>query len=253
MAYQTGASEAVARAGLGPEQQQGSVRVEAGSTAGTLSLTNGVFELANASKANRLAFTNGLETSVGTMFGGEMRAVEIQVSGPFAPSETMVPMAFRLALDEVIADDALWQLIDAGGKLPHDPARLVIDVAGTARITGSLTDLRPGDAAPVEIGTVAIRSAEISALGAGATASGDVEFQQPGNRPVGTVTVTLNKAEEMMVNLVDAGLVDPVTVQTLMLMATAFTAPGAQAGELVSKIVMSADGITVNGQPMGGN
>jgi hypothetical protein len=253
MTYQTGASEGLVRVGTTPEDQEGSLKFEAGSTAGTLSFVNGIFELASASKANRLAVTTGPDTPTAKPFGGELRAVEMHITAPFAPSDTMSPIVLRFALDQVAPDDMFWQLIDAGGKLPHDPAKLVIDIEGDGRITGDLTKHQPGDAPPFEIGKVAIRSANITALGARVATVGDFEFLQPLNQPIGTATITLNKAEEMMVKLADAGLIDPVTVQTVMLMAMGFTAPGTEPGELVSKIVMGADGISVNGQLISGN
>ena len=253
MAYQTGASQGVVRAGAGPEQQEGSLKFEAGSTAGTVSLANGIFEIATASQANRLTVTTGPEIPGGKPFGGEMRAVEMHVSGPFAPSDTMAPSAFRFALDQIVPDEALWKLIDAGGKLPHDPARLTIELDGTARITGDLMQHSPGEAPPFEFGNVSIKSTDIDALGAGLTTRGDIAFTQPLNQPMGTVTVTLNKAEELMLNLAAAGLLDPITVQTVMMMAPGFTTPGAEPGELVSRIELNADRISVNGQLIGGN
>jgi hypothetical protein len=255
MTYQTGASQGVVKAGSEPAHQDGTFNFSAGSMAGTLAMADGVFQLATSSKANRMTLTTatGPDAPPDMPFGAELRAIEMQISGPFAPSETMAPTAFRFALDQVTPDDASWRMIDANGKLPHDPARLVIDLEGNARITGDLSKHRPSDAPPFEIGNLSIKSADITALGAGVATSGDIEFLQPLNQPVGTVTVTLTKAEELMVKLADAGLIDPVTVQTVMVMASGFTAPGAVAGELITKIVMSADGITVNGQPFGGN
>jgi hypothetical protein len=56
-----------------------------------------------------------------------------------------------------------------------------------------------------------------------------------------------------MARLADAGLIDPATAQTVMLMATGFTTPGTEPGQRVSEVVMTLDGVTVNGQPIGGN
>jgi hypothetical protein len=255
MTYQTGASQGVVRAASEPAQPDGTLDFSAGSTAGTLSIADGRFEIATASTANRLTLTGaaGPDTPPGKLFGGELRAIEMQITGPFAPSDAMTPAAFRLALDQLVPDAAFWQLIDAGGKLPHDPARLVIDLAGSARITRDMSDLRSGEAPPVELGNLSIRAAEITALGASAASRGDVEFLQPLNLPIGTVIVTLTRTEELMARLADAGLIDPATAQTVMLMATGFTTPGTEPGQRVSEVVMTLDGVTVNGQPIGGN
>lgn len=255
LTYQTGASQGVVRAGNDPENLDGAFNFAAGSTAGTFSLANGLLEIATTSQANQVTLTTATspDKPQGEAFGGEMRAVEMHITAPFAPSDRMSPIALRFALDQIAPDDAVWQLIDADGKLPRDPARLVIDIEGNARITGDLTKHRPGDDAPFEIGKVSIRSADITALGAGVTASGDVEFLQPLNQPMGAITVTLTQANELLDKLVDAGLVDAVTAQTVVVIATIFAVPGAAPGELVSEIAMGIDGITVNGQPIGGN
>jgi hypothetical protein len=253
--YQTSASQAAIRLADGPQQQGKVFNFSTGSTAGTFSLANGIFEITSVSQANRVTVsaTTAPATPPGESLSAELRAVEMRMTGPFAPGETMAPFALRFALDQLAPDDAIWSQIDAAGALPRDPAQLVIDIEGSARIIGDLTKNRPGEAPPVEIGNLSIRSADIAALGASLTTRGDVEFLQPLNLPVGTVTVTLTKVEALVVKLVDAGLIDPVTAQTVMLMATGFVAPGSEPGELVSEIVMTLDGITVNGKPVGGD
>lgn len=252
--YQTGANHGVVRAGNDPEHLIGTFNFAAGSTAGTFSLTNGVLDIATASQANRFTLTTAASPDApqGKAFGGEMGVVEMRIAAPFAPSDAMTPVSLRFALDQVVPDETVWQLIDANGKLPHDPARLVIDIDGTARITKDLTKHRPGNEPPFEFGNVSIRSADIAALGASIATIGDLQFKQPLNQPTGTVTVTLTKAPELLVKLVDAGFVDAVDAQTVMMMASGFTVAGSEPGELVTKIELGEDGITVNGQSIGG-
>lgn len=255
LAFQTGSVQTAVRLDSRSENPDSTVGFSAGSSAGTLALAGGTVEFATASQANRmtLAAAAGPGTPAGKPFGAGARAIEMQISGPLAPSMEMGPVALRLAFDRVVPDAEIWQLIDASGDLPRDPARLVLDLAGSARITGELSAARPGEAPPVEFGNLSIRSADVSAFGAGLAARGDVEFLQPLNLPVGAITVTLSQAAELVVKLADAGVIDPVTAQTATLMAMSFTAPGPAPGELVSEIVMTLDGITVNGQPVGGN
>jgi hypothetical protein len=253
-AYQTGASQGAIRALEGTDQRSGALTFTAGSTAGTFAIADGLIEIATTSRANRvnLSAATGPATPPKTVGGAKLRSVEMSFSGPFAPSETMSPITLRFALDEIAADDAFWQLIDAAGKLPRDPARLVIDVEATGRITRDMSNLRPGEAPPIEIGNVSILSADIAALGASIVTRGDVEFLQPVYLPVGTITVTLTNAMQLLGSLADAGLIDPTSVQTATLMTMGFTAPGAAPGERVAEIAMTLDGITVNGQPVGG-
>jgi len=253
LTYQTGASQGAIRVVAGGVQQGGILTFAAGSTAGTLTIADGVLDVATTSRANRVSLSAGTAaTTPGPVGGAELRSVEMSFSGPFAPGETMTPITLRFALDQVVADDAFWQLADAAGKLPRDPARLVIDVEATGRITRDMSDLRPGEAPPIEIGNLSIRSADIAALGASIVTRGDVEFLQPVNLPVGTVTVTLTNATQLLGKLAESGLIDPTSIQTATLMTMGFTAPGDAPGERVAEIEMTMDGITVNGQPLGG-
>jgi hypothetical protein len=237
--YQTGASQGAIRVVEGPDRQGGTLAFSAGSTAGTFSIADGLIEIATTSRANRvnLSDTASAETPpaavVGAMVGAGIRSVELGFSGPFAPSETMTPVTLRFALDQVVADDAFWQAVDAA-------------------VTRDMTNLRPGEAPPIEVGNVSILSADIAALGASIVTRGDVEFLQPVNLPIGSVTVTLTNALELMGSLAEAGLIDPATVQTATLMAMGFTVPGAAPGKRLAEIAMTLDGITVNGQPVGG-
>jgi hypothetical protein len=253
MAYQTGASDGAIRAAGGPAGREVILTFAAGSTAGTVAIADGRIRLDAASQANRFALTvaPGAEGAEDPSYGADLRAIEFGYAVPLAPSDAMSPVILRLALDQATPNEALWTLLDVNGKLPRGPARLVIDLEGTARVTAPLTEQRPGAAPPFELGNFSIKAADLTALGAGVTARGDVEFLQPIQQPIGKVTVTLTNAARLLGNLAEAGLIDPGTAQTAMLMADGLTVPGAGAGERVAEIEMSLDGITVNGMPVG--
>jgi len=248
-AYQTGASEGTLKVPEGSGDWSGTVTFKSGSGAGTVAVENGAMRWDSASQANRF--------TLGTADGApgpsvEMRAIEFGYAMPFAPSEQMAPLLFRLALDQVMPDDALWSLIDAGGTLPRDPARLIIETEGEARMTQRLDQFQPGAAPPFELGAMMVKAADLTALGAALTTRGNLELRQPLMQPVGKFTITLKNATELLGKLAAAGIIDEFTARAGAMMADTYTVPGAAEGERISEVVLGVDGIKVNGRRIGG-
>jgi hypothetical protein len=248
-AYQTGASQGTLTVPEGSGNWSGTVTFATGSSAGTVAVENGKMRWDASGQANRF-MVNAADGAPG--LGVQMRAIEFGFAMPFAPSEQMAPLQFRLALDQVVLDDALWAMIDKDGALPRDPARMIIETEGEARVTQRIDQLQPGAAPPFELGAVTVKAADLTALGAGLTTRGTVEFRQPDYQPIGKLTVTATGTEKVLNGLASAGLIDAVTAQTGILMANAYSVPGATEGERVTEVVMGVDGIKVNGQRLGG-
>lgn len=250
--YQTGASTAAIRKVQGAGQAGRTVVFAAGSTAGTLAVADSMVEIAASSRANTVALN--LEGSGGEAdkagFGAALRSVEAIYQAPIAPSDAMAPFTLRLVLDEVEPDEALWDLIDAGEILPRDPTRLVADLEGSGRITKSLADMRPGEAMPVAFGNISVRALDLSMLGAGVATRGEVEFLQPINLPLGSLTVTMEKVVQTAAKLAKAGWLTPEQLQAAALLAATYARPGDAPSVLISDIAMSVEGITVNGIPV---
>lgn len=252
MAYQTGASKVAIRAVRGPEQQGGTLIFKAGSTAGTFSFADNMVEIATSGRANTVTL---IPEAAGKpadklSFGAALRSVEAIYQAPIAPSEAMTPFTLRFALDEVVPDAALWARLDAAEALPRDPARLIVDIEGTGRISKSMADLRPGEALPLEFGNVLVRALDLSAMGASLTTRGEVEFLQPLNLPVGSITVTLTNIMELIRTLSEAGLLGPGISASAAALVAFYTEPGAAPGERVAEIAMTLDGIAINGTPI---
>lgn len=246
-AFQTGASEGVLTIPEGAGQWSGSVRFSAASTAGTAGMESGVIRFETSGQANHVALVPAAAGGQGPGLGAAISSLELAYALPIAPSQELEPVGFRLALDQVAPDEAVWDLIDPDGALPHDPARLVLDLDATARMTGRLDQTAPGQGLPVELGKATIRAAELSALGAGLRAEGGVEFLPVLQIPVGKITVTLTDAFQMLNKLVKAGLLPPEKAQAAIAAATGFTTEGAAPGERVSVIELTPAGILVNG------
>lgn len=247
VAYQTGASETVITVPAGAASWAGTITLAAASSAGTMAIENGLVRLDAAGQANRVAVRIAAPGDAGPSFGTELRTIEVGYAVPIVPGPEMVPLTFRLALDEVAPDAALWSLIDAGGVLPHDPARLVIDIEASARVLRPLDQTGPGQEPPLELGTAKIRAADLRALGASVTARGDVVFVPPQQQPVGKVTVTLTNVMALIDKLAAAGLITPEMAQTATGMAAGLTVAGATPGARVAEVELTPEGIKVNG------
>ena len=59
---------------------------------------------------------------------------------PVMKSDEAQPFKFAYSLAGLTLGDGIWNLFDAQGKLPRDPASLDIDVTGTAKVTSDLFD-----------------------------------------------------------------------------------------------------------------
>ncbi len=250
--YQTGAARFAMHSDASETGQGGVYSGDSGSTAGTFSIKDGRLEIASESRANQMTFAPEppLAASGGKPIGWSMRTIEGIYQTPIVPSDAPSPLTVRFALDEVVADDALWGMIDPQGAIERTPARLIIDLDGSARITRELSTVGPGEAPPIEIGSMSVNALDLSALGASITTRGDVEFLQPMWIPEGSLTVTLTNVMEAIDRLIEAGILVPEYKQTAAVLTAIYATPGETPGELVSEVKLGLDGITVNGQPV---
>ena len=53
---------------------------------------------------------------------------------PLAPSDEASDFGLRLNMTDLAMNDAIWMMADPSGALPHDPATLLIDLSGKARL-----------------------------------------------------------------------------------------------------------------------
>ncbi|MBY8976566.1 DUF2125 domain-containing protein [Rhodobacteraceae bacterium NNCM2] len=169
---------------------------------------------------------------------------------PFAPSQEMKPFDVKFGMTGLALDDKLWDALDSAGTLDRSPAEFILDAEGTMRLTKPQAETRPGEAPPVAFGNLSINQMRMSALGAYATAEGDIEFLQPVNLPNGTVTLRTRNLVEAMSALVDTGVLTPDILLVASLMVQNYLRPDDATGEMVGEIEMGTGGITINGQPL---
>lgn len=173
--------------------------------------------------------------------------VEARHLAPVAPTAEMQPVALALRVQGVRPDEALWERLDPGARLPREPGQADIALSGTARVIRPLSERRPGEAPPVEFGNVLIDRMSVSGLGATAEATGAIEMLPGILQPVGRIEVTLAGVIGLLRLLGETGMLEPTEVQTAAAALAVYTRADGAPDRLRADIDMDARGIRVNG------
>lgn len=151
-------------------------------------------------------------------------------------------------------------MADPGGVLSHDPATLILDLTGTARLFFDIAD--PAQAAalaetdvPGEVHSVSLNDLTISAVGANVGGKGAFTFDNsdtttiPGiPRPEGKLELSASGLNGLMDNLVAMGLLPEEQAMGARMMMGLFTVPTGD-DQLSTTIEVNAEGqILANGQ-----
>ena len=179
---------------------------------------------------------------------------------PLAATKEPVDFAFGINLTDLTVNEEIWAMADPGAVLPHDPATLILDLTGTARLFFDLAD--PAQAAaladtdvPGEVHSVSLNNLTISAIGAGVRGNGAFTFDNsdittiPGvPRPEGKLELSATGLNGLMDNLVTMGLLPEEQVMGARMMLGLFTVPTGD-DQLTTTIEVNAEGqILANGQ-----
>jgi hypothetical protein len=240
------------------------------SAVGTFTNTGGGLEM--ALDANRLRYASRSRELVlelvasAVPFPLSVRADEArtEVAAPLGPvGGEPQPFGLDLAVEGFAMSDGLWNLFDPGEMLPRDPARLAIDLAGTARVTSDPAadpgpQAEPAEPAPVPYALtgLTIENVVLAALGARFSGQGLFSFDPDDlgffgmPRPAGTLTMRLTGGNTLLDTLVSMGLVPEENAVGMRIGIGAFAVaePGAE-DTLTSTIEFTEDGrILANGQ-----
>jgi hypothetical protein len=211
-------------------------------------------------------------SSNGLSYGGDSGAASVSMSGgsiPFPIDFSLAQSAFKIALPvekgdtaqpfsmvmklvDLSVSDTIWGIFDPTAQLPHDPATLILDVTGKAKLLVDIMD--PANAAspdmPGELEAVTLNELKLSAAGALLTGTGDVTVDNSAGvpKPVGTVDLALTGANALIDKLVAMGLVPQDQAMGARMMMGLFAVPTGD-DALASKIEFKEDGgIYANGQ-----
>ncbi|MEM8793220.1 MAG: DUF2125 domain-containing protein [Pseudomonadota bacterium] len=233
--------------GSGPA---GSFTSQAGTSTALISMQDGMLEIRGDTRASSFELTSEAE---GPFKGGkvDIELMDVVYTLPFVPTPDMQPFAVKLAFVDIGMDDRIWSAIDPGETLDRAPAQMVIDAEGTMRATKLQSEIVPGEPPPYQVGNLSLNAIDLKLLGATAEVKGDLEIRQPINQPIGEFDVRLTNVEPVLQTLGASGVLPPQAMLVAQIMLKTYTLPGETPEELVSKIEMTLDGLSVNGQSLG--
>ena len=181
---------------------------------------------------------------------------------PVQKSEDEQDFGLGIRLTDFQMADTLWGLFDPAGQLPRDPASLVIDLAGKAKVLFDFLDpaqaaiLEQADAAPGELNALTLNTLDLDVVGARLTGSGDFTFDNSDlvtfdglPRPQGAVDLTLVGGNGLIDTLVRMGLLPEDQAMGARMMMGLFAVPGEGEDTLNSRIEVNEEGhVLANGQ-----
>lgn len=181
---------------------------------------------------------------------------------PLSASDQEQPFELGFSLRDFTMSDLLWAMVDPQAVLPRDPATLVLNLAGKARVLADLFDadataaLEAADTDAAQITAVDIRELLVSALGAQLTGTGAFTFDNTDlttfdgmPAPSGAANLHLAGANALLEKLVSLGVLSEDDAMGASMMMAVLGVPGPTPDTLSSKIEVTPQGhVLANGQ-----
>ncbi|KIC09404.1 hypothetical protein RA19_15425 [Leisingera sp. ANG-M1] len=181
---------------------------------------------------------------------------------PLAKSDEEQDFALGITLRDFAVPEMLWGMVDPTGQLPHDPATVILDLAGKGKVLFDLFDpeamvaVESGDEQPGELNALTVKQLQVSAAGAELTGTGDFTFNNEDlvsfdgmPAPSGAANLKLVGANALIDKLIGMGLMSDSDAMGARMMMGMLAVPGEGEDTLTSKIEISEDGqIHANGQ-----
>ena len=239
---------------------------EGGPTNGTFTTEGSTFDMAASKDAISYASSAtgvALEATSAAMplpLTLSMAEFGVNLEMPLTKTEAPAPWAMGVNMTGLDLDDQIWSMFDPSGMLPHDPATVVLDLTGTAKLLFDLMDPAQAEAMaaapmPAQVESVNLNELNIAFGGASVTGSGAVTLDNtdmttlPGMpKPTGAIDLQLTGVNGLMDALVSMGLLPSDQVMGARMMLGMFaTATGDD--QMTSRIEFTEDGqILANGQ-----
>lgn len=177
---------------------------------------------------------------------------------PVSPSD--MPQDFRLVtrLVDLAISEEIWAIFDPAATLPRDPATLIVDASGKAKMLVDIFDPsaaeQMGAAPPGELHALDLNALQVKLGGADLTGSGALTFDNSdlatfGGMPVptGTVNLQLVGGNGLLDKLIALGLVPEEQAMGLRMMVGMFARPGDGEDTLTSTLEFKDKGFFANG------
>lgn len=180
-------------------------------------------------------------------------------SMPTTPSEEPSDFTFLAKLVDLSVSDEIWGMIDPGAALPHDPASVIIDTKGTAKLTSNLfapenmtSDALPGELLSFDLTQLLARVAGAELTGTGAFTFDNTDVATYGGMPAptGKIDLKVTGANRLIDTLIAMGLLSEEDAMGGRMMLSMFANPGAGEDEFTSVLEFKDKGFFANGQQL---
>ncbi len=185
----------------------------------------------------------------------------VNMAMPLSKSDAPQDVAALVKLVNFAPDDMIWGMLDPTGAMPHDPATLIIDIAGKASwLFDALDPANAGalDGAdiPFKLYSLSLNELKLSAVGAELTGAGSFVFNNDDLEtfdglpaPDGSIDLKLVGANGLLDTLISMGLMSDDDAMGMRMMMGLFGRPGEGEDEVLSTIEVKSNGqILANGQ-----
>ncbi|MEX1661278.1 DUF2125 domain-containing protein [Thioclava sp. 15-R06ZXC-3] len=236
---------------LTADSKEGPVTIKSSADTGTIDVKmakDGIHYAATGTKAKIDMTSQKLPFPV----SAALDEMDADFTIPVTSSTDTQPYKAKIALKGLTLSDNVWSLFDPQGKLPRDPASLVIDLSGNTTVTSDLFSPEAANmpAPPLKVDSADVNALQLTVAGADLRGTGALKFDNSGPvpKPVGTLDFTLKGANALMDNLVAAGLVPQDQVMFGRMMLGLYAKPTGD-DEMQSQVEFKDGGeILVNGQ-----
>ena len=191
-----------------------------------------------------------------------MARSKLNFAMPIQKSDAEQDFALGFTMRDFTVSDMLWGMLDPGAQLPRDPATLVLDLTGKAKVLFDFLDpdqaaaLASSGANPGELNALTLKNLIVDAVGARLSGTGDFTFDNTDTatfggmpRPTGAVDLQLVGGNGLIDKLVGMGLLPEQQAMGARMMMGLFAVPGEAPDTLNSKIEFNDQGhILANGQ-----
>lgn len=222
-----------------------------------------------AMNADRISYSGGATNATMSMSAPDIPFPELKLAYaeaafnflmPVGPNDQPADFGLLTKIVDLTVSDEIWAMFDPTNQLPRDPATLVIDTKGTAKLTTNLMDPAAmdslGDQPPGELNSLDITELRAKIAGAELTGSGALTFDNTDLEtyggmpaPTGKIDLKLVGGNTLMDKLVSMGLLPEDQVMGFRMMLSMF-ANATGEDELSSTLEFKDKGFFANGQQL---
>jgi len=178
---------------------------------------------------------------------------------PISKSDVAEDFKLVTRIVDLTVSDVLWGMIDPTSQLPRDPATLVVDATGTAKLAFDIMDPAQqavmGEASPGDLESLNINAVQLKIAGAELTGAGAFTFDNTDlvtfegmPAPTGKLEMKLVGGNGLLDKLVAMGLIPDDQAMGARMMMGMFARPGDGVDTLTSTIEFKDKGLFANGQ-----